>query len=46
MSAACHNCKRTLTVGESAWASDWVVVTPDGPRMQTRYHCDDCEADR
>jgi predicted RNA-binding Zn-ribbon protein involved in translation (DUF1610 family) len=41
---SCHTCKRSLAMDESAWASDWTVVTPDGPRMETRYTCDDCEA--
>ena len=43
---ACHTCKRSLAMDESAWASDWTVITPDGPRLETRYACDDCEAKR
>ena len=41
---ACQDCGRTLLVGESAWASDWKVVEPDGVRLETRYTCDSCAA--
>lgn len=40
---ACHQCMRTLTVGEAAWASDWVVIEPGGARHETRYTCGDCD---
>ena len=43
---SCHTCKRSLAVGESAWARDWTVIGADGPRLETRYTCDDCEAKR
>jgi hypothetical protein len=39
----CHTCKRSLVMDEGAWARDWTVITEDGPRMETRYTCDDCE---
>lgn len=39
----CHVCKRSLRVGDSAWADDWKVLGTDGSfRMETRYTCDDC----
>lgn len=41
---ACSGCGRTLVEGESAWASDWHVIEPDGVRVETRYTCDDCSA--
>ena len=44
MTATCHECKRPLHEGESAWASDWKVVEPGGARTETRYTCEDCEA--
>lgn len=42
----CHTCKRSLAMDEAAWARDWTVIGPDGPHMETRYTCDDCEASR
>lgn len=45
---ACHTCGHVFTVGESAWADDWTVIDPHdrrwNPRMETRWTCDDCEA--
>ena len=42
----CHECKRSLAVGESAWADDWKVIDTSGERATTRteirYTCDDC----
>ena len=38
----CHTCRRTLAVGESAYADDWKVVTPEGVRSETRYTCEGC----
>lgn len=38
----CHDCWRTLKTGESAWASDWKVLTDEGFRTETRYRCDEC----
>ena len=40
----CHQCDRPLAEGESAWADDWHVVTPEGAHFETRYTCDDCAA--
>lgn len=42
----CHTCGRVLHLGEAAWAGDWTVIDADGPRLETRYTCDDCEAKR
>ena len=42
----CCTCTRVLHLGESAWASDWTVIDAAGPRLETRYTCDDCEAKR
>ena len=42
----CHSCQRTLRKGEQAWASDWTVIEASGLRTETRYTCDDCEANR
>ena len=46
----CHECKRTLREGDSAWVADWKVLdifTADGTvHLETRYTCDDCEAKR
>lgn len=44
MSATCQVCKRVLREGESAWASDWTVISLAGARTEVRYTCDDCEA--
>ena len=46
MSARCCACKRELREGESAWASDWTVISEDyrSARRETRYTCEDCEA--
>jgi hypothetical protein len=41
----CHKCGRGLHDGDTAWASDWIVI--DGcrqTRAEVRYTCDDCEA--
>ena len=40
---ACHTCKRSLAMDESAWASDWTVIENGAIRLETRYTCDDCE---
>ena len=40
--AACSSCGRTLPEGTEAWAADWTVIEPAGPRVKTRYTCDDC----
>jgi hypothetical protein len=40
----CHTCKRPFAQGELAWASDWNVLDDNGWRWETRYTCDDCEA--
>lgn len=45
MAVKCRTCHRPIGTGESAWASDWHVVDADGWRMETRFDCDDCEAD-
>lgn len=42
---ACQGCGRELAEGESVWADDWTVITPEGPRRETRYMCDDCAED-
>lgn len=43
----CHGCQRGLDNGEMAWAADWAVVDLAGnSRMETRFTCDDCEADQ
>ena len=39
---SCHTCGRTLAAGESAYADDWKVVTPEGVRAETRYTCEGC----
>lgn len=38
----CVGCGRSLRDGETAWAGDWYVITPDGVRLETRYTCDTC----
>lgn len=40
----CNACGRSLLLGESAWAADWVVVGAESTRLETRYTCDECEA--
>jgi hypothetical protein len=40
----CHSCGHPFVIGETAYASDWRVVTADGARMETRYTCEGCEA--
>jgi hypothetical protein len=43
----CQTCKRPFAQGELAWASDWKVLDPNGElRNETRYTCDDCEANQ
>ena len=46
----CHKCKRTLREGESAWVADWKVLDVLDEtatfRTETRYTCDDCEANQ
>lgn len=46
MMPACHECKRSLREGETAWAQDWKVLDTTGDsatwRMETRYTCEDC----
>jgi len=41
----CHDCGGVLADGEEVHASDWTVIEPDGPRMETRYHHITCSAD-
>ena len=45
---SCHDCGRTLVIGETAYASDWTVIDTSGTtattRLETRYTCEDCEA--
>jgi hypothetical protein len=43
----CHTCNRELSEGEEAWVSHWKVPVDhfsSAYRMETRYTCDDCEA--
>lgn len=40
----CHTCHRPLVIGESAWGTDITVIEPTGPRLVTRYMCNDCDA--
>lgn len=46
--ARCQTCGRVLSVGETAYASDWKVLKVSGAtvtsRWETRYTCEDCEA--
>jgi hypothetical protein len=42
--ATCHKCRRGLSAGDEAWASDWTVIEPTGVRVEVRYTCADCEA--
>jgi hypothetical protein len=46
MTAKCSECKRLLSDGESAWASDWTVIdmATGRARREARYLCDDCES--
>lgn len=45
MTPECFECKRPLRVGESAWASDWTVITRGEMYTEVRYTCDDCEGE-
>ena len=37
MTVICRTCGVPLEDGEAAYASDWTVITEDGPHMGTRY---------
>lgn len=46
----CHKCGCQFAEGDNAWASDWKVIDTSGTdvaiRTETRYTCDDCEANK